>query len=374
MTPSGHTVHMITTRAPRGAGQEQVRVSPPRAGFDGARARSGTWEPLAGDALLDRVRHTGRARPMVDPVLADGLRSYLQRGLDDLTGAVPTDLAERVLVVTKDGLANSLSCPTHRESAPYGERPFTLPLACAVLVGLVFRQIVAVGSEGDAMSDAMSDALDALALDEHQAPLASWIAQLAPAERSELQAEVDRQADGLRRRWPAIDPSWLPRTQESLRVGLAEGRVQLAARVDLVLGTPAVDESSVALVEVRSGARRPSHRDDLHFIALLETLRSTAAPFSVATYYARTGELDVDPVTPGLLAAAARRCLAGIRAMAVIDQGMSEADSSLCAGCIEASFRNDVPEIAPPTLLVPAVEGVRVEAPAVVPFPRERAA
>ena len=140
MTPSGHTVHMITTRAPRGAGQEQVRVSPPRAGFDGARARSGTWEPLAGDALLDRVRHTGRARPMVDPVLADGLRSYLQRGLDDLTGAVPTDLAERVLVVTKDGLANSLSCPTHRESAPYGERPFTLPLACAVLVGLVFRR------------------------------------------------------------------------------------------------------------------------------------------------------------------------------------------------------------------------------------------
>ena len=370
MTPSGHTVHMITTRAPRGAGQEQVRVSPPRAGFDGARARSGTWEPLAGDALLDRVRHTGRARPMVDPVLADGLRSYLQRGLDDLTGAVPTDLAERVLVVTKDGLANSLSCPTHRESAPYGERPFTLPLACAVLVGLVFRQIVAVGSEGDAMSDA----LDALALDEHQAPLASWIAQLAPAERSELQAEVDRQADGLRRRWPAIDPSWLPRTQESLRVGLAEGRVQLAARVDLVLGTPAVDESSVALVEVRSGARRPSHRDDLHFIALLETLRSTAAPFSVATYYARTGELDVDPVTPGLLAAAARRCLAGIRAMAVIDHGMSEADPSRCAGCIEASFRIDVPEVAPPTVLVPAVDDNRVEAPAVVPFPRERAA
>jgi len=90
----------------------------------------------------------------------------------------------------------------------------------------------------------------------------------------------------------------------------------LSARVDLALGRPGERAASVAIVEVKSGARRLEHRADLHFYALVETLRSLVPPFVVATYYTGTGEVDVDPVDAGLLGTAARRCMAGIRALA----------------------------------------------------------
>ena len=69
----------------------------------------------------------------------------------------------------------------------------------------------------------------------------------------------------------------------------------------------------MAFVEIKSGARRPEHRLDLHFYALIEALRRPAPPFAVATYYTRTGELDVDPVTEEHLVAAACRVGAGLR-------------------------------------------------------------
>jgi hypothetical protein len=163
----------------------------------------------------------------------------------------------------------------------------------------------------------------------------SWIEQLTGPQRTELRAEVERQADGLRRRWPVLDPTWLPRTQETMRVRLADGSVELSARVDLAIGRPARDQAAVALVEVTSGAPRIERRADLHFYALLEALRSPAPPFVVATYYTRTGELDVDPVTDDLLVGAARRTLAGARRLRHEQDGGQPAPvtGSLCIRC-----------------------------------------
>ncbi len=260
------------------------------------------WRPLAGAALLERLRVTGRARPASDPRLVADLRS--------LIGDVPTASEGRgtPLVVTKDRLHRSLACPAHAGHGPSAGRGFSPSLACGALVDVLFRQLVTTGTVGDALADG----IDGLGLDEFQAPLLAWIRQLAPAERSELRSEVDRQIDGLRRRWPALDPAWLPRTQERIRVPLADGRIELMARVDLAVGRPAADEASVALIDVTSGCGRAAHRADRHFLALVETLRGTTPPFAVATYSTRTGELDVDPVTSELLVDAARRCRAAI--------------------------------------------------------------
>jgi hypothetical protein len=181
-------------------------------------------------------------------------------------------------------------------------------LACGAVIDVLFRQLVVTGI----IDDPMADALAALAVDDRGAAMASWIEQLPQAERTELTAEVDRQVDGLRRRWPVLDPSWLPRTQQVLRVRLGDGAVDLSARVDLTIGVPDDAVSSMAFVDVRSGARRPEHRHDLHFAALIEALRSPTPPFVVATYYTRTGELDVEPVTEDLLMGAAVRTLQGI--------------------------------------------------------------
>jgi hypothetical protein len=285
------------------------------------------WEPLAGESLLERLRITGRPRPEAHPELVQRLRSVLESGLAQEGGPRPSS----PLVVTKDRLHRMLTCEDHVPDGGFGQRVYSTALACGALVGVLFRQLVTVG----ALGDPMTDALDALAVDDRHADLLAWIEQLAGPQHDELRAEVERQAEGLRRRWPVLDPAWLPRTQEAMRVRMADGTVELSARVDLAIGRPARDQASVALVEVTSGAPRIERRADRHFAALLEALRSPAPPFVVATYYTRTGELDVDPVTDELLVGAARRTLAGARRLRDEERGvdLAPAPRSMCLQC-----------------------------------------
>ena len=308
-----------------------------------AQSRYRGWEPLSGDALLQRLRVTGRPRPEARPELSRTLRALLESGLEpacthgfDGGSASPgPDVSDgpgrAPVVVTKDRLTRVLACEVHQGTAEFGTRPLSVALACGALVDVLFRQLVTVGTIGDPMEDGMA----ALAVDDHQSDLVAWLGALAGPERDELRAEVERQAGGLRRRWPTLDPAWLPRTQETLRVRSSGGAVELSARVDLIIGRPSRDEGSVAMVEVKSGSRRVEHRADLHFYALLEALRSPAPPFAVATYYSRTGELDVDPVTDELLVAAARRTAVGARRLVDLARGVEpdRRPGSLCGRC-----------------------------------------
>jgi hypothetical protein len=235
------------------------------------------------------------------------------------------------LVVTKEGLTGVLACDAHRFVTGFGRGTPTAALACGALIDVLFRQLVTVG----ASDDPMADGLAALAVDDRQRSLTEWIEGLPAVDRAELRSEVERQAEGLARRWPPLEPGWLPRTQQAIRAPLAGGAVERSARVDLAIGRPAVDEASVAIVEVKSGARRAQHSADLHFYALIETLRSSAPPFVVATYYTRTGELDVEPITEELLSAAARRTLAGTRALMGCSSGAEprRTPNSQCIQC-----------------------------------------
>jgi hypothetical protein len=308
------------------------------------------WRPLAGQALLDRLRVTGRPRPTADPELALRLRSLVEGGLPGVGAAGPAALGANgssrhgdagspaptgptlPLVVTKDRLTRVLACEAHQMAEEFGTRVPTLALACGALVDVLFRQLVCTG----VIADPMADGLAGLSVGDRQAALASWIERLPAADGAQLRAEVERQAEGLSRRWPTLEPGWLPRTQESMRVGLADGAIELSARPDLAIGAPAVDEASVAMVEIKSGGRRAEHRTDLHFYALLEALRSPAPPFVVATYYTRTGELDVEPVTEELLVDAARRTATGTRLLWDLAQGSParRSPSHLCRTCV----------------------------------------
>jgi hypothetical protein len=287
------------------------------------------WMPLAGPALLERLRHTGRPRLHPDPCLVARLRGWLEQ-------AAGSDLAGEPLVVTKDRLTQALACESHAADSQFAHRPPTVALACGALMGVLFRQLVTVG----AIDDPMADGLAALSVDDRQGDLVSWIAQLGGPERDELAGEVERQAEGLGRRWPSLEPAWLPRTHQSVRAGLAGGAVELSARVDLAIGRPLPHKASVALVEVKSGARRPEHRDDRHFDALVEAVRSPAPPFVVATYYTRTGELDVDPVSPELLVESARRTAVGISRMRQLAEGAPSRPGDRCSWC---ALQSDCP-------------------------------
>ena len=116
-------------------------------------------------------------------------------------------------------------------------------------------------------------------------------------------------------------------------VPLVGGRVVMSGVVDLAFGSPAGPRASVCVVELKSGRRRVEHRGDFHYYALLETLRSGAPPFRIATYYTRTGELDVEAVTDDVLVGALQRVLAGTVRLCRLAAGTEPARSpnALCA-------------------------------------------
>ncbi len=335
--PAARRNSAVPVDGPAAAGDRPAR---PRPLHRGGRH----WQPLAGTNLLDRLRVTGQRRPAVDTELVARLRSVLEDRLSE--GRAGPSLSTPV-VVTKDRLTGVLACDAHRVVAAHGERTPTTALACGALVDALFRQLITTGAIGDPMGDGMA----ALAVDDRCQPLVSWIEGLGAADRAELRAEVSRQAEGLQRRWPALDPGWLPRTQQTMRVPLLDGTVMLSARADLVVGRPAEDEASVAIVEVKSGARQVGHRADLHFYALVETLRSSAPPFVVATYYTRTGELDVEAVTGPLLFAAAHRTVTGARLLRDEDRGMDglRRPHALCVRCTSQDLELDPVTPAVPT-------------------------
>jgi hypothetical protein len=295
---------------------------------DRERGRRGGWEPLAGRALLERLRVTGRPRPPADPELARRLRAAIEGGAGIADHA---SAADSPLVVTKSRLSRVLACEAHHLVTESHDRAPTAALACGALIDVLFRQLVTVGAFGDPFEDGLAG----LGVDDRQQELLAWIDRMPAADRVELRAEVERQAGDLLRRWPKLDARWLPRTQEPIRAGLAGGAVELSGRVDLAIGPVAEEWASVALVEVTSGVRRPEHRSDRHFYALIETLRSPAPPFLVATYYTRTGELDTDPVTEELLAVAAARTAVGVRSLWQLAHGATPERSSgdQCGRC-----------------------------------------
>jgi hypothetical protein len=100
-------------------------------------------------------------------------------------------------------------------------------------------------------------------------------------------------------------PAWYPRTRERISIPLCGGRILLDGVVDLVMGAQAADEATVCIVQIYTSPRDvQALRADLHFHALLETLRAGASPYRVASYSTGTGELYVEPVDEHLLVGA----------------------------------------------------------------------
>src|ERR1035441_1731930 len=135
------------------------------------------WQPLAGAALLERLRVTGRPRPSLDPTLSRRLRDRLDDGLEFL---IQPDVEPAPIVVTKDRLTQVLTCAAHHVASQFGEGRPSQAMACGALIDNLFRQLVATGSIGDPMTDGLA----ALTLDDHQRGLVDWIERLPGPERS----------------------------------------------------------------------------------------------------------------------------------------------------------------------------------------------
>jgi hypothetical protein len=282
-----------------------------------------------GEALVNRLRGTASARPEVDPGLAGGLRDWLEDALCEAVSGLGPEVEP--VRVTKDAVNQVLVCEAHFVSGRRVPRTITPELVRGLMVDAVFRQWVTAGE----IADPWEDALSALALSDHGQDVRGFVDALGEAGRGALAAELMAHVAHITSSWPRPSPSWMARTQERLIVPLAGGRIVLSGVIDLALGTPSAGRASVCIVEVKSGRRRVEHRGDLHLYALLETLRSGAPPFRIATYYSATGELDVEPVGRDALTGALHRVVAGAQRLCRLAGGgePQPTPNPLCAHC-----------------------------------------
>src|ERR1700728_1460034 len=263
-----------------------------------------TEPPKPGTEVLASLRGDSSRRPLVDPGLSGGLRDWLEDGLCSLAPRAATPL-----VLTKQTLRDALA--GRPSGTSIGPQPVNHSIALGALMDVLFRQLVTIGR----IEEPLRDGIGALRIDPRRSEIVDFVNGLTGRARADLHEELETQTAVLLSRWPRLSPSWLPRTQERIAIPLAGGDVVLVGVIDLIVGAPSAGRASVGLIELKSGRARTEDCDDLRFYALLETLRSGAPPFRVATFYTRTGHVDAEDVDDEILISSVRRVLAAIGRM-----------------------------------------------------------
>ena len=101
-----------------------------------------------------------------------------------------------------------------------------------------------------------------------------------------------------------------------IRVELAKGKVVLSGKVDLTLGSAGGNTAGKVIVDFKTGKFSPSHRDDLRFYALLDTIRIGVPPRLVASYYLDQGEFSPEKITLEVLESTIARVSNGMTRLA----------------------------------------------------------
>jgi hypothetical protein len=159
-------------------------------------------------------------------------------------------------------------------------------------VRALFRQLVTVGTLGDPMTDA----LDALRADGRADGVVGHIESLGHASRLVLAEAVRLHAEHLRDLVPRFAPSSMPRTEDRLAIPLAGGRVVLVGAIELLVRAGGRPGASLCAIGLATEGPWEAERRSLHYLALLETLRSGAPPLRLALLESATGRYGVEDV------------------------------------------------------------------------------
>ncbi|WP_370327154.1 PD-(D/E)XK nuclease family protein [Euzebya sp.] len=129
---------------------------------------------------------------------------------------------------------------------------------------------------------------------------------LTDLEVAAVQAEATTVVEEYRTLFPVLPDSWRVIFEPTLTARFGAGAVAVRGKPDLVLGRVVPHERRLLLVDLKTGNRSRSDRQDMRWYALLATLKYRQAPFKVATFYVDEGTWDEEAVTDDVLEAAAR--------------------------------------------------------------------
>jgi hypothetical protein len=235
-----------------------------------------------GAEVLALLRGDAAARPRFDPGLAGGLRAWLEDAAYDVITArgehaSPLFLGPRQLLGSFEEQGD--------------EGVATERLLVSRLVHTLLRQLVHTGE----IQHPLADALDALRASGDDAG-ATEIESLPEMTRTALAETLALHARNLRALVPRFAPGWMPRTNDRVAIPLAGGRIVLHGMFDLVVGLPQPGTASLCALGLSTGGPWAAARRSLHYLSLLETLRSGTPPFRLALLESESGRYGVEDV------------------------------------------------------------------------------
>lgn len=269
---------------------------------------------------LDALGAAGGERPVFPADLGPRLRHRLEEELGQVLG----DLADgEVVSVSKHLLSRVHGCEVRllAEEAAGDEFQVTVPIAR----GTIAHKAIELGIHwrGEPYPlDLVDEAMAALATTDHW--LTDFLQTCTEAERAELRGAAADRVDKFFESFPRLEPKWRPVTESSQVVEVGDGRVKLRGKVDLTLGAARGTQAGKVIIDLKTGSPNPSHRDDLRFYALLDTIRVGVPPRLVASFYLDLAEARTEPVTEGVLDAAVARTADGVRRLTALRTGAVE--------------------------------------------------
>jgi hypothetical protein len=278
---------------------------------------------------LQDLGAAGAERPVFPSDLGPRLRADLEAGLTGVIGDLAPD--ER-LDLSKHLLGRIHGCEVRLLAEDEADEPFTVTVPIAR--GSIAHKAVELGIHwrGEPLPlDLVDEAMASLAASDHW--LTDFLQTCTEAERAELRSTASDRVAKFFECFPPLEAKWRPVTESSQIVDLADGRVRLRGKVDLTLGTARGMQAGKVIVDLKTGAPNPIHRDDLRFYALLDTIRLGVPPRLVASFYLDLAEARTEPVTEGVLDATVARTVDAARRLAALRAGSTEPVYRPSYGC-----------------------------------------
>jgi hypothetical protein len=255
------------------------------------------------------------------PVFRDGLADDLRAGLERDLAPFVKDAANDVLFLSKFSLYEVHACEGLLKASAAEPFDWSIPKLRGRIVHKAIEASI-LSPRAASPLDFVDHAIERVASDGDDA--ARFVRSLSVLDLAQLKGEANDAVVKFLTDWPAIERTWTPRVESSVRAMLCDDRVSLRAKYDLAFGRPNGMEARVIIVDFKTGREYSHYVDDLRFYALVETLRNGVPPFRVASYYLETGEFFVETITEELLGVAVRRTVDGARAMLDIRAGRRE--------------------------------------------------
>jgi hypothetical protein len=253
----------------------------------------------------------GGERPYAPPGLVEELRETVAEG----TRVPLSSWTERTMWLSKSQLFTALRCEATLVADAVASRG-ARALHPATAVGIVAHRAIQLAHThpGHPAPEYVRHALGGARSEER---FDEFWAGADMGTQSDLLMQITSRVTAYQTSWPMLADAWNPRFEESMQAKV--GSLTLAARVDLVLGTPrGTGQQTMLIADWKSGALREDalgHYDEAMFYALVATLRHGVPPFRSTVYSLASGEWTDPDVTAASLRAAAGQVVASVTAI-----------------------------------------------------------